>query len=175
MAFQGTAEGTVDAKGRVCVPAKFREGFGQQNQVMLWYSGNAQEPFLMLAAREEYNRVFRREYKNAQPAQRAQVMRKIQVNSEPVDLDKSIRFGLPEKLAAKAGIRREDKIFFIGCHTYIEIWQLGNWNAQEDGAHSDEDDAPVRLDFAPDPEWLFDSVEGNAPAQADAEEEAFAP
>ncbi len=159
MAFQGTAEGTVDAKGRACIPAKFREGLEEQGQVMLWYSGDATQPFLMLASKSEYNRVFEREYSRARPEHRAQVMRRIQVNSEPVELDKSARFVLPEKLAAKAGVRREDKIFFIGCHTYLEVWQLAQWNEQEAQELAGADGAEIKLDFAPDPAWLFDAGE----------------
>ncbi|MDR2524717.1 MAG: hypothetical protein LBC83_00765 [Oscillospiraceae bacterium] len=167
MAFQGTAEGTVDIKGRVCTPAKYRAGIEGQEHLMLWYSGDAAQPYLMLATQAEFDRVCRREYGRFEPALRAQVMRKLQVNSEPVELDKSCRFGLPERLAAKAGIRREERVFFIGFHTHIEIWQLDRWLAQGEEELSD---TTIQLNFAPDPAWLGGMEEQPAAQAAPAED-----
>lgn len=165
LASQGTAKGTVDAKGRASLPARLRKDYEGLNEVMVWYSGNPSEPHLLLATQQEYDRVFRREYRKAAPENRSRVMRRFQVNSQPVELDRNGRFGMPEELALKAGILRDETVFYIGCHTHLEIWKLDNWLAQEDresGTAETADD--LQLNFAPEPEWLFDSMEEDKPA-----------
>ena len=164
MASQGTAKGAVDAKGRASLPAKLRKDYEGLSKVMMWYSGNPLEPHLLLATQQEYDRVFRREYKKAAPENRARVMRRFQLYSQPVDLDKNGRFGMPEELALKAGILRDETVCYIGCHTHLEIWKLANLEAQEErefGIAEKEDD--LKLNFAPEPEWLFDSMEEDMP------------
>ncbi|MCL2107225.1 MAG: hypothetical protein FWH26_09270 [Oscillospiraceae bacterium] len=153
--LEGAAEGTVDAKNRITVPTKFREAF-ENERLVLWGPKDKHAPCLILATREEFGRIFDREYSRATPQQQERVMRRFQVGRESVDLDKNARFVLPPRFFAKTGIRAEEKVFFIGCCTYLEIWALEAWDKLQDG---DDDFAP---NFAPDPEWLRSAMAGDS-------------
>ena len=119
--FLGRFEHSVDNKGRVAVPARFR---GELNGELIVTRGNDRCLYLFtqgawepLAAKL-----------NALPtgdADARNMRRAVFSAAEPVELDKQGRVMIPDHLRQYSGI--EGNVFIIGLGTYVEIWDRQSW------------------------------------------------
>ena len=117
---------SIDAKGRVSLPARFRasldgtvvvaRGFGRE---LVVYTPQGYEGFLgkLLALDGFKNKV-------------RDAKRYFTANAHEVDLDKAGRVNLPAGLAAWAGL--EGDAVVIGAGDHIEIWSPAEWDGFED-------------------------------------------
>ena len=115
MAFMGTYEHGLDAKGRVIIPAKLRDELGSSFVTTLGLDGclyaypmNEWEKFLEKLEKLPGN-------KDARTLQRL-----FMANAATVDVDKQGRALIPTGLREKAGLEKD--IVFIGVLSKIEIW-----------------------------------------------------
>ena len=121
--FLGRFEHSVDNKGRVAVPARFRDKLKGEliitrgnDRCLYLFTEDAWEP---LAAKL-----------NALPtgdADARNLRRAVFSAAEPVELDKQGRVMLPNHLLQYAGIN--GNVAIIGLGTYIEIWDQESWQA----------------------------------------------
>ena|SRR5687768_15864307 len=120
--FLGRFEHSVDTKGRVAVPARFRDRLAGElivtrgnDRCLYLFTAESWEP---LAAKL-----------NALPtgdADARNLRRAVFSAAEPVELDKQGRIILPDHLRQYAGLQGTAAI--IGVGNYIEIWDLEAWN-----------------------------------------------
>ena len=116
--FSGNYQHTLDAKGRISVPAAYKEALSGEFVVALNNEFNAIAIYTV-ESWEEISRVI-----DAIPYSDARAMsyvRLMKANSFPGQrLDAQGRLSIPSALRQKAGLNRNAR--FVGVGKYIEIW-----------------------------------------------------
>jgi MraZ protein len=119
--FLGRFEHSVDNKGRVAVPARFR---GELNGELVITRGN--DRCLYLFTQDAWEPLAAK--LNALPtgdADARNLRRAVFSAAEPVELDKQGRIMIPDHLRQYSGI--DGNVFIIGLGTYVEIWDRQSW------------------------------------------------
>lgn len=119
--FLGRHEHSVDNKGRVSVPARFR---GEMSGELIITRGN--DRCLYLFTQDAWEPLAAK--LNALPtgdADARNMRRAVFSAAEPVELDKQGRIMIPDHLRQYASIA--DNVSIIGLGTYIEIWDQQTW------------------------------------------------
>lgn len=118
MGFGGESRHTVDAKGRVFIPAKLRGEMGSTLILCILYDKciRAYRP----AEWEEIENRFSTSQNTAMTASKSVLRRNVFRYKETVDLDSQGRILLPESLRKKVDIT--DNIVIVGVGNYIELW-----------------------------------------------------
>ena len=119
----GTYEHTIDAKGRLFIPAKLREELGDT-----FYLAMGVDACLAIYPQATWDRFL--EIYRAQPMSQSKVMRPLFANAVKCEPDSQGRIVIPQKLRKYAGLEKEAVI--IGVHDRAEIWSADAWNAQEE-------------------------------------------
>jgi len=119
--FYGEYQHTVDPKGRVIVPSKFREGLGEKfivtkglDNCLFAYSSqewdNLEAKLKSLPFTDKDVRAFIRFFFSG---------------ATECEVDKQGRILIPQNLREYAGLDKE--IYIIGVSTRVEIWDKANW------------------------------------------------
>jgi MraZ protein len=115
----------LDTKGRVALPAKFREPFGEGVYLTL-----GQDGCLFAFPKQEWDR--RSEEVRSRPlnGQHARAYARMFFgNAERVELDTQGRLVIPQKHRSEVGIGRE--VLVIGVSDRLEIWSREAWDRYE--------------------------------------------
>lgn len=119
--FLGRFEHSVDSKGRVAVPARFRDRLSGE---LIMTRGN--DGCLYLFTEQSWEPLAAK--LNALPTgdeDARNLRRAVFSSAEPVELDKQGRVIIPDHLRQYAGISGDVSI--IGLGEYIEIWDTQSW------------------------------------------------
>ena len=129
--FMGTYDHSIDTKGRVIVPAKFREALGDSFVVTLGLDG-----CLFVYPEEEWGDFVKqlKELPGSKEARKLQ--RYFMAGAAPCDVDKQGRVLIPAQLREKAGLEKD--IDFVGVMSKIEIWSRERWDENDDFDNVDE-------------------------------------
>lgn len=119
----GQYKHTLDPKGRLFVPSKFREELGAS-----FYIAKAPDGCLAVYPEPEWKRVLDRF--NALPMSQARNMRVFLANVIKCEPDKQGRFLLPDSFREYAGIKQE--AVFLGQAGRAEIWSADRYAAEEE-------------------------------------------
>lgn len=111
----------LDAKGRVSLPAKFRDAFSEGVFLTLGQDGCL---FAFPRAEWDQRRAEIQELAISDPRNRAYA-RMFFGNAERADLDAQGRLVLPRKLRENAGLGRD--VTVVGVSDRLEIWGLEAW------------------------------------------------
>ncbi|MBP5354417.1 MAG: division/cell wall cluster transcriptional repressor MraZ [Lachnospiraceae bacterium] len=117
--FSGKQIHSVDAKGRVIIPVKFREKLGD-HFIVAWLGD-----CLNLYPIDEWERLMEKLDANL-PATESGIIEVLSFNSEPVDMDKQGRAILPQDLREKAGIEKD--IVSVGSLEKIHVYSKEAWD-----------------------------------------------
>ncbi len=127
--FMGEYNHSLDAKGRLIIPVKFRESLGEKFVVtrsldacLCIYDMEAWEAFAKKLTELPYNAKEQRE-----------LVRFFLSGAAEVELDKQGRILVPNNLRAAAGIEKD--VVLVGVGGRIEIWSSKAW---EETQTSDE-------------------------------------
>ena len=127
--FMGEYNHSLDAKGRLIIPVKFRESLGEKFVVtrsldacLCIYDMEAWETFAKKLTELPYNAKEQRE-----------LVRFFLSGAAEVELDKQGRILVPNNLRAAAGIEKD--VVLVGVGGRIEIWSSKAW---EETQTSDE-------------------------------------
>ena len=113
--FRGRFNHSVDAKGRVILPSKFREKLGEEFVMTVGLDG-----CLFVYPNEEWE-VFAEQLSNLPgTAEGREFQRYFYENAVSCEIDKQGRVLIPADLRAAAGLTKD--IVFIGMNKRIEIW-----------------------------------------------------
>ncbi len=119
MRFIGTALQTVDSKGRVVLPARFKRLLtpGDQDTMVLTVG---RESCLLLYPLTEWGRLA--ELLDSMPRGQAKrdAIRTISDNTTELELDAAGRLTLPREFLSRVGIDRD--VALVGQLRYIELW-----------------------------------------------------
>ena len=118
----GKYKHTIDAKGRLFVPAKLKDELGSSFYVTLGL-----DHCLSVYTESGWNAIL--EKYNALPLAQARRMRFLFANAAKCEPDKQGRFLLPAELRDYAGLRQE--VTFIGQGSHAEIWDSEAYDAME--------------------------------------------
>ena len=119
--FLGTYEHSLDAKGRVILPAKFRERLEAGA-----YLARSLDGCLSLFDAEEFDRVAQDMKEQARRgAVERNAVRSFAAGATEATPDKQGRITIPAHLRSFAGLERE--VVVTGALTRIEIWDAARW------------------------------------------------
>ncbi len=123
--FYGEYEHTIDRKGRIIVPSKFREVF-KEHFVEKFYITRGLDKCLFVFTEEEW-RLQEGKFKSMSftKAQARQFNRLYFSGAIDVTCDKQGRVLIPQYLKDYAGIKRD--VFIVGVSNRIEIWAKDEW------------------------------------------------
>ena len=128
--FMGTYEHGIDAKGRVIIPAKLREGLGDTFVVTVGLDG-----CLYAYPMDEWE-TFLTELKKLPGTKEARAFqRTFMANAATCECDKQGRTLIPANLRDRVGIDKE--IIFIGVLGKVELWSKERYESGEDIADLD--------------------------------------
>ena len=129
--FMGTYGHSIDAKGRVIVPAKFREVLGDSFVVTLGLDG-----CLFVYPEEEWEDFVKqlKELPGSKEARKLQ--RYFMAGAAPCDVDKQGRVLIPSSLREKVGL--DNDVVFVGVMSKIEIWSKERWEDNNDFDNVDD-------------------------------------
>ena len=118
----GQYQHTVDAKGRLFIPAKLREELGETFYVTMGMDGS-----LSVYSDESWAK-FTEKFESL-PYTRTKAMRPLFANAAKCEPDAQGRILLPAKLRAYAGLQKD--VVVIGVSNRAEIWDAEKWYAVE--------------------------------------------
>jgi MraZ protein len=123
--FLGQFRHNLDDKGRLTVPARFREALAQEGAYIM--SGFDQN--LMVLTPDSFNRISERlnEMNTIDPALRL-LRRLIFPSADFLTLDKAGRILIQQYLRESAGIVNE--VLVVGVGNHIELWAPEQWELQ---------------------------------------------
>ena len=119
----GSYEHSIDAKGRLFIPAKLREELG-----VTFYLAMGVDECLAIYPQETWNR-FTEKFASL-PMSQSAAMRPLFANASKCELDSQGRIVIPQKLRKYAGLEKDAVI--IGVTDRAEIWSAETWNAREE-------------------------------------------
>ena len=122
--FVGRFQCTLDAKGRLMVPAKFRKIIPPEANDLLVVS-KGKENCLNLYPSNEWDELIKRLYALPPGADKRNLIRFYSDTSQPLNLDKAGRVAIPAEFLALIGSPK--KVVTIGALSYIEIWAPGDY------------------------------------------------
>ena len=116
----GIYQHTLDAKGRLFIPAKLREELGETFYVTI-----SPEKCLSAYSQENWDDVARRVAAMTNVQQRK--MRPLFAPAARAELDSQGRALIPQNLRDFAGLKQ--KVTVIGCNNHAELWDSETWSA----------------------------------------------
>jgi MraZ protein len=124
--FRGVHNINLDAKGRMAVPARFRDSLMQEEQGALVITIDTEERCLLVYPLKEWEPIQAKleALPSFNPAAR-RIQRLIIGHATDVDLDGSGRILLPAPLREYAGL--EKKMVMMGQGNKFELWDEAHW------------------------------------------------
>ena len=124
--FYGQARHTIDAKGRIILPSKYRDSLGESFFVM---RGREKQACLYIYSTDGFNE-FKEKIKAIPDANGGSAFKRfIFNNTEEVVNDKQGRFVIPTRLKEYANLEKE--IMIVGTDDRIEIWDASVYEGTE--------------------------------------------
>lgn len=120
--FMGQYNHSLDAKGRIIVPAKLREGLGDNFVVTKGFDG------CLFVYSEEGWKAFEDKF-NSLPLNNKdvrQLTRFFLAGASACEVDKQGRFNVPQYLREFAGLEKD--VVLIGAGSRVEIWDKNKWD-----------------------------------------------
>lgn len=142
--FSGKYYYTVDPKGRIIIPAPFREIISTNYSPKLYIVNAAFDRCLHIYPFEEWSRL--EERVRAMPKMDEAVkffMRRVIASAIEVELDKQGRVLIPVAQREDSGINGD--IVIVGQIEKIELWDRKEWDAMVDPARIDKKAVEERL------------------------------
>ncbi len=133
--FLGRFEHTIDAKGRLALPARYRDRLSEGVVVTRGF-----DPCLLVYPMEAWMPLAEHvsELSISDPDVR-QLRRLLFADATDAQLDKQGRVLVPAGLREYAAIEKD--VIVAGMHTFIEIWNPDRWQSQRD--RIDQDGAAI--------------------------------
>ena len=119
----GTYEHSIDAKGRLFIPAKLREELG-----VTFYLAMGVDACLAIYPQSTWDR-FTEKFSSL-PMSQSKAMRPLFANAAKCELDSQGRIVIPQKLRRYAGLDKD--VVILGVNDRAEIWSADAWQAQEE-------------------------------------------
>lgn len=141
--FYGEYEHTIDRKGRLIIPAKFREIF-KENLVERLFVTRGLDKCLFLFSEEEW-KLQEQKFKSISftKSESRKFNRLYFSGASEVIPDKQGRILIPRNLKDFAGIKRE--VVIVGVSNRIELWSKELWNGFYESSKESFEETAERL------------------------------
>ncbi|MBN2047573.1 MAG: hypothetical protein JW750_07025 [Anaerolineaceae bacterium] len=124
--FCGEFKRHLDVKGRVMVPAEYRDAIGETFYLTQGFDRN-----LMVLPVKMWQKMVKNIRGLNIYDRNARLLRRIFITkSYEVTLDKASRFRIPGELTDLVGIQPGNSIIIAGNGDYLEIWSQDGWEAE---------------------------------------------
>ena len=123
--FQGSSALTLDAKGRMSIPARYRDALLAEEQGCLTLTRHP-DGCLMLYPRTTW--VAKRAQIAALPASARPLQRLLLGNAQDVEMDGAGRILVAPELRMAAGLSRD--VMLLGLGSNFELWDRAQWEAR---------------------------------------------
>lgn len=139
--FMGEFEHSIDAKGRLIIPAKFREQLGDHFVVTRGMDGCLfGYPLAEWAVLQDKLKALPLNHKDARA-----FVRFFYSAATECEVDKQGRINLPKPLCEHAALTKQCVI--VGVANRFEIWSAERWTAFATAAEENFDDIAEKIDF----------------------------
>lgn len=119
--FLGEYQHSVDEKGRMIIPSKFRDALTRGAYIAKG------DNCLSIYTFEEFEEVAKQIQEKSRESSQARIAaRSFFAGASEVILDKQGRIQIPQNLREYAGLEKE--ITVVGIYTRIEVWDVTKWN-----------------------------------------------
>lgn len=140
--FMGEFQHNLDTKGRIIIPAKFRDELGEEMVVTRWLDG-----CLAIYTMDKWRNLY--EKLQTLPSTKREARRfthMIMAKASECTLDSQGRIRVPAPLIKEASLEKECVV--IGVSDHVEIWDKNRWNEYyEVASESFEDIAESLTEF----------------------------
>lgn len=144
--FRGISNLTLDAKGRLAMPARYRERLAETCRGQLVVTID-RDHCLLIYPLPEWEALEERLVRLPSLNPQARELQRLLLgHATEVELDGHSRLLLPPELRGFAGLERD--VVLLGLGRKFELWQQANWDARREAS----------LDHAPDAGGLPDEL-----------------
>lgn len=143
--FRGSSFHTIDSKGRIIIPARFRDVIKADGSygVMLSRMDGA----LIAYTYDEWRRIENRILSLAEKSESMRRFRRVFIGgSFECPCDKQDRILIPQNLREYAGFEKD--IVLVGVLDHFEIWSRDSWNRENIDLEKDMKKEDVRNEIA---------------------------
>jgi MraZ protein len=143
--FRGLSFHTIDEKGRIIIPSRFRDVVraGGHNGVMM----SMMDKSLFAYTYEEWNKIEQKVLDMAEKSESMRRFRRIFIGgAHEVLSDKQGRVLIPPTLRQYANLEKE--IVMVGVLDHFEIWSRENWERENQELFEDLKNEDVRNEIA---------------------------
>lgn len=133
LAFSGSYDHSLDSKGRVIIPASFREALGEDFTITI----NPTKTAVAIYPKAVWDMQLER-FSHINPMDKVGLTYErylMSVSFSGNSMDAQGRVLIPAKLRGKIGLTRD--IVFVGLNHYIEIWDAGVYAKMETQTEED--------------------------------------
>ena len=121
--FMGEYQHKIDAKGRIIIPANFREELGETMIVTRWLDG-----CLAIYTEEQWKQVYENLQKLPSTKREARMYtHMIMSKAAECNLDAQGRIRIPGHLSEEAKLKKDCVV--VGVSDHVEIWDKDRWDA----------------------------------------------
>ena len=127
---------SIDNKGRIAIPARYRNDFRSQNQDSIVITKDPQYPSLKLYSGVEWDKIS----KKLQSLQGLDpIVRNLQwtilgnAYQAEIDFNGRMLLRIPTDLQSYAEIDNQKQVALVGMGNKFEIWNIQNWEMRQTG------------------------------------------
>ena len=127
---------SIDNKGRIAIPARYRNDFRSQNQNSIVITKDPQYPSLKLYSGVEWDKIS----KKLQSLQGLDpIVRNLQwtilgnAYQAEIDFNGRMLLRIPTDLRSYAEIDNQKQVALVGMGNKFEIWNIQNWEMRQTG------------------------------------------
>lgn len=143
--FRGTSFHTIDSKGRVIIPARFRDIIKNEDQDGVVVS--RMDGTLYAYPFEEWRKIENKILSLAEKSDSMRRFRRIFIGGAfECSCDKQDRILVPPALRQYAALEKD--IVLVGALDHFEIWSVESWNAEIEQLEKDSKKEDVRNEIA---------------------------
>ena len=130
--FQGDFRHSLDAKGRVIMPAKFREELGNK-----FYITRGMDKNLQIYSCEEWEKLYQKLTTLPMIDRNSRALKHLFISGcVECEADKQGRILIPQSLRMYASLDRD--VAIVGDGEKVEIWNAAKWDAYLDDINLDD-------------------------------------
>lgn len=127
--FRGINSATLDAKGRMALPTRFRESVQAEADGKLVVTIDMREKCLLMYPLPEWEVVQRKLEELSNIGEQARLLQRLLIgHATDLELDGSGRILLPAMLREFAELHK--KLVLVGQGNKIEVWSQGSWHGR---------------------------------------------
>ena len=127
---------SIDKKGRIAIPARYREDLRNQNQNQIVVTKDPQYPSLKIYSYSEWNKISLKlqSLQGLDP-----IVRNLQwtilgnAHQSDIDIDGRMLIRIPFDLQKYSEITNENQVALVGMGNKFEIWNIQNWEMRQTG------------------------------------------